>query len=79
MTVPNLRTSYLLFRVLAAVLAPQPLVDQAVPGGVHESPLELAQRHDALTGGGLYDPNGATPFADAGSRGADDTVTGRPW
>jgi hypothetical protein len=79
MTVPNLRTSYLLFRVLAAVLAPQPLVDQAVPGGVHESPLELAQRRDALTGGGLFDPNGAAPFADAGSRRADDTVTGRTW
>ena len=79
MTIPNLRTSYLLFRVLAAVLAPQPLVDQAVPGGLHESPLELAQRHSAMTGGGLFDPNVGAPFADAGSRGADDTVTGRTW
>jgi hypothetical protein len=79
MTIPNLRTSYLLFRVLAAVLAPQPLVDQAVPGGAHESPLELAQRHDAMTAGGLFDPNVAAPFADAGSRGVDDSVTGQTW
>lgn len=79
MTIPNLRTSYLLFRVLAAVLAPQPLVDQAVPGGLHESPLELAQRHGAMTGGGLFDPNVAAPFADAGSRGVDDSVTGQTW
>jgi hypothetical protein len=79
MTVPNLRTSYLLFRVLAAVLAPQPLVDEAVPDGLHESPRELAQRHDAITGGGLYDPNGAAPFADARARGVDDSVAGRIW
>ena len=79
MTVPNLRTSYLLLRVLAAILTPQPLVDEAVPGGLHESPLEFAQRHGALTGGGLYDPNAATPFADDGSRGGDDSLAHRHW
>jgi len=79
MPITRIRTSYLLFRVLAAVLTPEPIVDQALPGDFHRSPLELAQRHEAVTGGGLFDPNTVAPFGNAGSPGTDYTGAGADW
>ncbi|HKT17976.1 MAG TPA: hypothetical protein VJR47_08045 [Stellaceae bacterium] len=79
MAIPRIRTSYLLFRVLAAILTPEPIVDQALPGDAHRSPLELAQRHEAVTGGGLFDPTSVAPFGDAGSAGADYTGAAGTW
>lgn len=78
MTLPKIRASYLLLRVLISVLTPEPLADRISPD-LRETPLELAQRHEQATGGGLFDPNTVAPFAESGAPATGYPASGRSW